>query len=346
MSERLRIGVVGGGLIAQAIHLPNLERLTMRSSSWRSPTSAAAWPPAWPTATRPARAYTDWTAMLDDERLDALVVCSPHGTHAEVVLAALDRGLHVLVEKPLCIAPDDAAAICRARDETGLVVQVGYMKRYDPAYEALLDALPASADALRLVDVVTYDPWMAREPFVPWESMVSGDDAPQAALAAARAAEAEQVAPCRGAIDPAPSAHTATPSSPASSTTSTSCTECSTVSASAAPSSRWRRPTGPMATLRASPRDCPAARRGSPRGSCSAASRTSASARPSTSKTPSTSSRCPRPTSTRADAYIGELRHFHGCVVDGVACRTPPEQALRDVDLLRDLYRLTPSPTA
>jgi hypothetical protein len=43
------------------------------------------------------------------------------------------------------------------------------------------------------------------------------------------------------------------------------------------------------------------------------------------------------------DAYGAELRHFHACVVDGIVCRTPPEQALRDIELLRDLYRLTPS---
>jgi predicted dehydrogenase len=43
------------------------------------------------------------------------------------------------------------------------------------------------------------------------------------------------------------------------------------------------------------------------------------------------------------DAYVAELRHFHACVTDGIACRTPPEQALRDIELLRDLYRLTPS---
>lgn len=41
------------------------------------------------------------------------------------------------------------------------------------------------------------------------------------------------------------------------------------------------------------------------------------------------------------DSYVAELRHFHACVVDGVACRTPPEQALRDIELLRDLYATT-----
>ena len=203
MSAALRTAVVGGGLIAQAIHLPNLARLRdafeLVAIADVSPRVAGA------LAERhaPARAYTDWARMLDEEHLDAVVVCSPHATHAEIVMATLDRGLHVLVEKPLCIVPDDAAAICARREETGLVVQVGYMKRYDPAYEAFLDALPASAEALRLVDVVTYDPWLAREPFVPWGRMVAGDDMPDEAVAALRRAEAEQVRRAVGTADPA-----------------------------------------------------------------------------------------------------------------------------------------------
>jgi predicted dehydrogenase len=44
------------------------------------------------------------------------------------------------------------------------------------------------------------------------------------------------------------------------------------------------------------------------------------------------------------DAYVAELRHFHACVVDGVRCRTPPEQALRDIKLLREVYRSTAPP--
>ena len=82
--------------------------------------------------------------MLAAGNLDAVVVCSPAGTHAEVVLAALDAGLHVLVEKPMCITLDDADAIITARDRAGKVVQVGTMKRYDPAVEAMLASLPSS----------------------------------------------------------------------------------------------------------------------------------------------------------------------------------------------------------
>ena len=56
------------------------------------------------------------------------------------MLDALDAGLHVLVEKPLCLAPADADAIAARAQQRGRVVQVGYMKRFDPAYERLLGA--------------------------------------------------------------------------------------------------------------------------------------------------------------------------------------------------------------
>jgi predicted dehydrogenase len=366
LSRALRTAIVGGGLIAQAVHLPNLARLgdvfelvAIADVSRRVAEGLAERHP-------PARAYTDWARMLDEERLDAVVVCSPHATHAEIVLAALDRGLHVLVEKPLCIAPEDAATICRRREETGLVVQVGYMKRYDPAYEAFLDALPASAESLRMVDVVTYDPWMAREPFVPWSRMLRGDDVPAAVLAAARSAEAEQVQRAVGRSDPA--------AVRAFSYTFLACLVHDVNLVHGAldrlgldgaieplASAGWadgeaasftaRLPGGAIwhcawlmlrGLLDFRERAClyfadalhelempapywPAAQR------------------------------VHRVTGVRdgehavtvedyvGDAYAAELRHFHACVVDGIACRTPPEQALRDIVLLRDLYGLTPS---
>src|SRR5207244_13591040 len=81
--------------------------------------------------------------------LDAVVICAPNATHAGTVLAALDAGVHVLCEKPLCIAPADADAIVAARDRAGRVVQVAYNNRFDLAYERLVSELPDSTGALR-----------------------------------------------------------------------------------------------------------------------------------------------------------------------------------------------------
>ena len=200
-ADPLRIGVVGGGLIAQAVHLPRLaaapERFAVAGIADPSPKVAEALAARY----APARGYLDWRDLLEREELDAVAVCSPHSTHAEVVLAALDRDLHAFVEKPLCIAVEDAERIAERARAAGLVVQVGYMKRYSDAYAAFIAALPA-ADGLRLVDVVTYDPWMAREPFVPWRDMVQADDVPASARAAGAADEARQVEHAVGRGDP------------------------------------------------------------------------------------------------------------------------------------------------
>src|SRR5262249_20940939 len=187
----VRVGVVGGGLVAQAEHLPYLSSLRDRFSI------AALAEPSRTVGDALASRYAiqgvhaDYRSLLDAGGLDAVVVCSPHGTHAEVVLAALDAGLHVFVEKPMCITLADADAIVAARDRAGKVVQVGTMKRYDPAVEALLDALPDSAAGLCYVSVVVNDPEF--DPFFEPGEIVRGADVPREVVDATRREEAEQV---------------------------------------------------------------------------------------------------------------------------------------------------------
>jgi predicted dehydrogenase len=187
----LRIGVVGGGLVAQAMHLhylaakPDRFRIVALAEPSRTVREALG-----------ARygisgLHSDYRALLDAGGVDALVVCSPSGTHAEVVLAALDAGAHVFVEKPMCITLRDADAIVAARDRTGLVVQVGTMKRFDPAYERMLAELPESAATLRYASVVVGDPEF--EPFFGAAEIVRGRDVPSDVLEATARAEREQV---------------------------------------------------------------------------------------------------------------------------------------------------------
>src|SRR5205823_7881404 len=105
---------VGGGLVAQAEHLPYLAQFRDRfelaalvepSATVREALAARYGIPA---------TYADYRSLLDAGGLDAVVICSPAGTHAEVALAALDAGLHVFVEKPMCITLTDADAIVAA----------------------------------------------------------------------------------------------------------------------------------------------------------------------------------------------------------------------------------------
>jgi predicted dehydrogenase len=159
--ERVRIGIVGAGLIAQIAHLPQLAELADRF------TVAAVADPRRGVREAVARrhgiaaAFPDLGELLAGERVDALLVCTPSEMHAPMTLEALAAGVHVLVEKPLCETVQDADRIAAARDRAGVVVQVGYMKRFDPAYEALLAELEGAPPELLHIAGATYDPGLA-----------------------------------------------------------------------------------------------------------------------------------------------------------------------------------------
>ncbi|MDX6610224.1 MAG: hypothetical protein QOF85_2149 [Solirubrobacterales bacterium] len=87
--------------------------------------------------------FGDYEAMLADADLDAVLIATPSKFHAEMVQAALERGLHVFCEKPLTLDPADAGRLADLARERGLVTQVGYHNRFVAAFgevKALLDA--------------------------------------------------------------------------------------------------------------------------------------------------------------------------------------------------------------
>ena len=181
---RLRIGVVGGGLVAQAMHLHFLAHLRDRFEL-----VAVADPSQVVRESLRRRygleaVYSDYQELMDGTKLDAVDISSPAQTHAEVTLAALERRLHVFVEKPMCITLRDADRIVEARAASGRVVQVGYMKRFDRAWERMLDGMPVSAESLRYISVVVHDPEFG--PFFGREDIVRGADVPQEVVDAGR----------------------------------------------------------------------------------------------------------------------------------------------------------------
>lgn len=152
---RIRIGVVGAGLIGQVEHIPNLARL---SSRFEIAGIADASPRMRGELERRGfRSLSNYRELMWLD-LDAILIAAPDPYHAEITLAALDRGLHVFCEKPLCFSVAEAEEIAAARARAGKVVQVGYMKRFDPSYEALLAMLPKDGEGLRFISVEVQDP--------------------------------------------------------------------------------------------------------------------------------------------------------------------------------------------
>jgi predicted dehydrogenase len=138
----LNVGVIGLGEVAQVVHLPVLQSLpelfTVQAGCDISPTLVKEVGERFGIP----RTYLGATEMIEAGGLDAILVLNSDEFHAECVVAALEHGLHVLVEKPMCLSPREAERIVETRDRTGLTVMVGYMRRFAPAFLEAKELLP------------------------------------------------------------------------------------------------------------------------------------------------------------------------------------------------------------
>ena len=127
---------IGLGEVAQVVHLPILqtysnqfeiaafcdisqELLTMLGERYNVP---------------PEHRYIDYYDIAEQTDLDAILVLNSDEYHTDSAIAALQHQKHVLIEKPMCLTRQEAEAIIKARDEAGVQVMVGYMRRYAPAF--------------------------------------------------------------------------------------------------------------------------------------------------------------------------------------------------------------------
>ena len=80
-----------------------------------------------------AKCYGSHKEMLDDEslQLDAVSICTYNRTHAECAIYALQKGVNVLLEKPMCVTLEEAVEICKAEKESGKVLSIGFQPRLD-----------------------------------------------------------------------------------------------------------------------------------------------------------------------------------------------------------------------
>ncbi|WP_408011082.1 Gfo/Idh/MocA family protein [Pseudalkalibacillus sp. A8] len=76
--------------------------------------------------------FDNYEEMLELEDLNAVSICTWNYTHADIAIAALQAGKHVLIEKPIAIRVEEAERIQEAAREAGTVVQVGVVRRFDP----------------------------------------------------------------------------------------------------------------------------------------------------------------------------------------------------------------------
>lgn len=128
MKENIRIGVIGAGSIS-AMHLRsyqnnphaelyaicdlNEQRARQKADKYSIP-----------------HVFTNYQDLLALEEIDAVSICTWNNSHAEISIAALHAGKHVLVEKPLCKTVEEALRVEEAVRTSGKMLQVGFVRRY------------------------------------------------------------------------------------------------------------------------------------------------------------------------------------------------------------------------
>lgn len=126
--KTLKIGIIGVGSISN-LHLksyvanPRVELIGVQDLNLERAKEMAAQYGA-------KRVYKSLAELLADSEIDAVSICTWNDSHAEIAIAALEAGKHVLVEKPLSKTVAEAEAIAEAVSRTGKHLQVGFVRRF------------------------------------------------------------------------------------------------------------------------------------------------------------------------------------------------------------------------
>ena len=104
--------------------------------------------------------YASHRQLLDESGVDAVVIVTPTSTHVEVVCDAAAAGKHIFVEKPLALTVEGCDEAIAAADANGVRLQVGFMRRFDPAYVAAKEKIDAGLIGSPVMFKSTgRDPW-------------------------------------------------------------------------------------------------------------------------------------------------------------------------------------------
>ncbi len=133
-TRKIRVGIIGTGWIAEAhirnyLKMPDVEVV---AGADLVPGKAEAFFKRF--GVEDVKCYGSHKEMLDDEslKLDAVSVCTYNCTHAECTIYALEKGVHVMLEKPMCVTTEEAIEIMKAEKKSGCVLSIGFQPRLDP----------------------------------------------------------------------------------------------------------------------------------------------------------------------------------------------------------------------
>jgi predicted dehydrogenase len=131
MANKLRIGIVGCGGIGNGKHMPSLSRInTVEMVAFCDIVEEKAKAAAAKFGGPEAKVYTSYLDIVNDPTIDVVHVCTPNDSHAEISIAAMEAGKHVMCEKPIAKTAEDARRMTEVAERTGRKLTVGYNNRF------------------------------------------------------------------------------------------------------------------------------------------------------------------------------------------------------------------------
>ena len=130
--RKLKVGIIGTGWIASAhaLELKKMEDVEITCLADLVPGKAEQF--AKDNGIENVRCYLSHKDLLDNEDVDAVSVCTYNATHAECSIYALEKGVNVLCEKPMCVTLEEALEMHSTAKRTGKILSIGFQPRMDP----------------------------------------------------------------------------------------------------------------------------------------------------------------------------------------------------------------------
>jgi myo-inositol 2-dehydrogenase/D-chiro-inositol 1-dehydrogenase len=158
LSNLLHVGLIGAGRIGQ-VHASTIayRGALAQLAAVTDPLPGAA--QALAAKFRVPAIGTDYQAIIADPEIDAVLICTPTDTHAEIIMAAAKAGKHIFCEKPVALNLKDTDAAIQAAERAGVKLQIGFNRRFDANFARVRKAIVGGEIGdPHIVHIVSRDP--------------------------------------------------------------------------------------------------------------------------------------------------------------------------------------------
>jgi myo-inositol 2-dehydrogenase/D-chiro-inositol 1-dehydrogenase len=158
MSQILNIGLIGAGRIGQVHARTIANRVSeARLLAVTDPIASVAHGIA--DKFRISHIADDYRRILDNPEIDAVMICTPTDTHADIIVEAAQRGKHIFCEKPIALTLGETDRALLAVKNANVKLQVGFNRRFDPNFARVRQAIASGEIGdLRMLHIISRDP--------------------------------------------------------------------------------------------------------------------------------------------------------------------------------------------